>query len=280
MSDPITAVSTTGGEIDLLIWAMLAASGAVMLLVFGLMLYFIIRYRADSPIDRGHPAEEKSWRLEIGWTSATLLVFFGLFVWGAKLYARIYIAPPDSYKIRVIGKQWMWKLEYPEGQREINSLHVPVGRAIQLIMTSEDVIHDFAVPALRIKQDVVPGRYQSAWFEATTPGVYHLFCTQFCGTEHASMGGRVTVMSEADFAAWLSNQDSAGSLVTEGKQLYISRGCDGCHEGRGTVKAPSLKGIGDRMDETRLRAAILHPFTSRPSEDELAELVAYLEEGR
>lgn len=280
MSDPITAVSTTGGEIDLLIWAMLAASCAVMLLVFGLMLLFIIRYRAGSPIDRGHPAEEKSWRLEIGWTAATLAVFFGLFLWGAKLYARIYTAPADSYKIRVVGKQWMWKLEYPEGQREINSLHVPVGRAIQLIMTSEDVIHDFAVPALRIKQDVVPGRYQSLWFEATTPGIYHLFCTQFCGTEHASMGGSVTVMTEAEFSDWLSHQDSAGSLATEGKQLFVSLGCAGCHEGRGTTQAPRLDGLAARMDETRLRAAIIHPFTSRPSEDQLLKLIAYLKEER
>jgi len=278
MSDPAIAVSTTGGEIDRLMGAMMAVSFAVLLLVFGLMFLFIVRYRAGSPIDRGHPAEGKSWRLEIGWTTVTLAIFFGLFLWGAKLYARIYLAPSDSYKIHVVGKQWMWKLEYPEGQHEINSLHVPVGRAIQLIMTSEDVIHDFAVPALRIKQDVVPGRYQSVWFEATRPGVYHLYCTQFCGTDHAAMGGSVTVMSEADFAVWLSAQDNTVTLASQGKALFISKGCDGCHEGRGSVKAPRLNGL--RLDETALWAAMRHPFMGPLSNDELVKLVAFLEEGR
>ena len=202
----MNAASAHGAEIDRLIWALLSVSAAVLLLVFGLMLIFIIRYRASSPIDRGHPAEERSWRIEIGWTTATLAIFFGLFLWGAALYARIYQPPPDAFKIYVVGKQWMWKVEYPDGQREINSLHVPIGRPVQLILTSEDVIHDFAVPALRIKQDVVPGRYETLWFEATLPGNYHLFCTQFCGTDHAAMGGSVTVMDEASFASWLGAQ--------------------------------------------------------------------------
>src|SRR5262249_45269501 len=127
-------------------------------------------------------------------------------------------------------------------------------------------------------QDVVPGRYQSSWFEATRPGVYHLYCTQFCGTDHASMGGSVTVMSEADFAGWLADQDSAGSLASQGKALYVSRGCSGCHEGRGTTKAPPLKDLA--LSETDLRAAIQHPFLGRLDQDELTQLVAYLREAR
>ena len=302
MSDPLFAASATGMEIDHLIWALLAVSAGMLALVFGLMLLFVIRYRASSPVDRGHPAEEKSWRIEIGWTAATLAAFFGLFLWGDLLYERLYLPPADAFKVFVVGKQWMWKLEYPGGQREINSLHVPAGRPVELILTSEDVIHDFSVPALRVKQDVVPGRYESVWFEATRPGTYHLFCTQFCGTDHAAMGGTVTVLSEADFTQWLGRQDSDGTLAAAGRELFLSRGCDGCHGGRGTVRAPALEGLfggpvtladgGTAVaDEAYLRDAILRPdrlrvagypavmpsFAGRLDEDELLKLVAYIE---
>jgi len=219
LSDPhFTAASTIGSEIDILFWALVLVSAAVLILVFGLMLIFVIRYRAASPVDRGAPAEGKSWRVEVAWTTATLAAFFLLFLWGAHLYVRLYRPPADAFKIYVVGKQWMWKLEYPGGQREINALHVPAGRPVQLLMISEDVIHDFSVPALRLKQDVLPGRYQTLWFEATRPGDYHLFCTQFCGTGHAEMGGSVTVMSEPDFALWLDRQAVGGSLAARAGQ--------------------------------------------------------------
>lgn len=297
---PFTAVSTSGIEIDHLLWALLATSLAILALVVGLLLLYAIRYRAASPVDRGG-AEEKSWVIEIGWTAATLAVFFGLFLWGADLYVRLYGVPDNAFRIYVVGKQWMWKLEYPDGQREINSLHVPLGRPIQLIMTSEDVIHDFSVPALRIKHDVLPGRYDTIWFQATKSGTYYLFCTQFCGTDHASMAGSVTVMSEPDFTRWLAGQDSEGTLAAQGQALFIRDGCDGCHSGRSTVRAPSLAGLSGspvpladgrvvKADDAYIRDSILYPkrqvvagfpavmpsFAGQIGEEDLLKLVAYI----
>jgi len=281
---PYTAASTTGAETDYLLWAMLAASFAVMALVLGLLLIYAIRYREASRADRSNP-EGKSWVLEIGWTSATLVVFFGLFLWGADLYVRLDRVPDDALPIYVVGKQWMWKIEHPDGQREINALHVPLGRPVELIMTSEDVIHDFAIPALRIKHDVLPGRYDTMWFQATEAGEYHLFCTQFCGTDHAAMGGMVTVMSEADYTAWLSSQQTDGSLASLGRAVYLKNGCDGCHDGRGTSGAPPLASVAG-IPESSLRDAILHPerkgevrmpsFSGRIGEDDLFKLMAYI----
>jgi cytochrome c oxidase subunit 2 len=297
---PYRAASTAGVETDHLLWAMLAVSLAIMLLVVGLMLLYAIRYRAASHADRSHP-EEKSWVIEIGWTAATLAVFFGLFLWGADLYVRLNGVPEHALPIYVVGKQWMWKVEHPDGQREINALHVPLGRPIELIMTSEDVIHDFSVPALRIKHDVLPGRYDTLWFQATEAGDYHLFCTQFCGTDHAAMGGTVTVMTEPDYDSWLAAQQSEGTLAAQGREVFIRDGCDGCHGGRSTVRAPSLAGLfGNpvplsdgrvvRADEAYLRDSILYPgrdivagfanqmpsFAGHISEEDLVKLVAYI----
>jgi cytochrome c oxidase subunit 2 len=281
---PLNAVSTSGIEIDHLLWALLAASAAIMGLVVGLLVLYAIRYRVASPLDRGG-AEEKSWVIELGWTGATLVVFFGLFLWGADLYVRLYGVPDNAYKIYVVGKQWMWKLEYPDGQREINSLHVPIGRPIQLIMTSEDVIHDFSVPALRLKHDVLPGRYDTMWFQATEAGSYHLFCTQFCGTDHASMTGTVTVMSEPDFTQWLAEQENPGSMAELGHTIYLQKGCDGCHGGRGTAGAPPMARVSG-VDRDSLHESILHPerrgakgmpsFAGQIGEEDLLRLIAYI----
>ena len=177
--------TTSAPEIDYLIIALLLISCAVLALVFGLMLLYMFKYRAGSSIDRGAIAE-KTWRLETGWTVATLLIFFGLFVWGADLYVRLFQPPADAMKIYVIGKQWMWKVEHPGGQREIDALHVPVGRPIELVMTSEDVIHDFSVPAFRIKHDVLPGRYETLWFQADRAG--HLSPVLHPALRHRSLG--------------------------------------------------------------------------------------------
>ena len=281
---PFTAASATGAETDHLLWALLAASLAVLLLVCGLMLLYAIRYRAASPADRGNP-EGKSWVVEIAWTSATLAVFFALFLWGAGLYIRLDGVPEGALPIYVVGKQWMWKAEYPDGQREINGLHVPAGHPVELIMTSEDVIHDLSIPALRIKHDVLPGRYDTLWFQAAEPGSYHLFCTQFCGTDHAAMGGVVTVMSEADYAGWLASQPSEGSLPALGRAVYLGHGCGGCHDGRGTGGGRSLAVVAG-AGEAWLRDAILHPeragasrmpsFAGQIGEEDLAKLVAYI----
>ncbi len=174
---------------------------------------------------------KKTWRLESGWTAATLVAFFGLFVWGASLYVRLEQPPlgTDAMRISVIGKQWMWKVEYPGGQHEINALHVPTGRTVQLVLTSEDVIHDAAIPAFRIRHDVLPGRYESIWFKATETGTYNLFCDQLCGTDHAAMIGTVTVMTPGDYTRWLAANAAPEGLAEQGKKLFVSYGCSGCH---------------------------------------------------
>jgi cytochrome c oxidase subunit II len=243
----IPAASAEASESDWLLAALLGASLLVLLLVFGLMLLYVIRYRHDSTLDRGKVAS-KTFGIEIGWTAATLVVFFGLFIWGANLFARIYQPHANALTISVIGKQWMWKIEYPGGQHEINALHIPVNRDVQLLLTSEDVIHDFGLPGFRLKRDVLPGRYEALWLRADRLGSYHIFCDQFCGTDHASMIGTLTVMSGPDYQHWLEQNGTSTSLVAEGHELFIRYGCDGCHQnglsgGGGAVRAPSLNGL-------------------------------------
>jgi cytochrome c oxidase subunit II len=300
--------STGAPEMDYLILALVLISCAVLALVFGLMLLYMFKYRAGSKVDRGSLAE-KTWRLEVGWTTATLLAFFGLFVWGADLYVRLFQPPAGAMKIYVVGKQWMWKVEYPGGQREINSLHVPVGRPVQLVMTSEDVIHDFSVPAFRIKHDVLPDRYETLWFQAERPGTYHLFCTQFCGTGHAQMTGKIVVMPTPEFAQWLERNGADETLAAAGRALFMRYGCSGCHGGNGvggaqagsTVRAPSLSGIyGSPVtladgrvviaDDRYIRDCILLPntvrvasyppkmpsFAGQMSEEDLLKIIAYI----
>jgi cytochrome c oxidase subunit 2 len=238
----------------------------------------------------------------VSWTAATLLVFVGLAVWGGSLYVHLYNPPRDALQIFVVGKQWMWKAQHPGGQREINALHVPVGQDIRLVMASQDVIHSFYIPALRIKQDVVPGRYETMWFRADRVGRYHLFCAEYCGTDHAKMGGWVTVMSPRDFSDWLRMQGGQQSLAAQGRQLFHRYGCSGCHDPGGTVRAPNLNGVfGSPVplsdgsvviaDERYVRDSILDPkgqvaagyapvmptFKGQIGEDDLAKLVAYIE---
>ncbi len=297
--------SGQASETDWLIASLLGISLLVLALVLGLMLVYVIRYRHDSPVDRGSLAQ-KSWRFEVAWTSATLVAFFGLFVWGANLFVRISSPHPDPLTINVIGKQWMWKVEYPGGQREINALHIPTGRNVQLLLTSEDVIHDFGLPAFRLKRDVLPGREEPLWLNATRPGTYRLFCDQFCGTDHASMIGTVTVMTPPDYQQWLERNDTTTGLVAGGHALFIRYGCDGCHQnglsgGGGTVRAPSLNGLylspvpladGTTIiaDDRYIHDSIVYPkeqivasyepvmpsFNSVIGEDDLVRIIAYI----
>jgi cytochrome c oxidase subunit 2 len=304
----LAQATTSAAEVDYLILALLLTSCAILALVFGLILLYMIKYRAGSDIDRGVLAE-KTWRLETAWTVATLLIFFGLFVWGADLYVRLFQPPSDALKIYVIGKQWMWKIEHQGGQREINALHLPVGRPIQLVMTSEDVIHDFAIPAFRIKHDVLPGRYETLWFEVNEPGTYHLFCTQLCGTGHAEMFGDVVAMSAPDYQNWLEQNAAEETLAKAGATLFMRYGCSGCHGGNGvggsqsesTVPTPSLAGLyGSPVtlidgsiitaDDLYIRDCILLPDTRRVagypplmpsfagqiSEEDLLKTIAYI----
>jgi cytochrome c oxidase subunit 2 len=300
--------STSAAESDYLMLALLLSAIAILALVFGLIFLYVFKYGAGSGIDRGK-VMKKTWRLETAWTIATLLVFFGLFIWGADLYVRLFRPPANALKVYVVGKQWMWKVEHEGGQREINALHVPTGRPVQLVMTSEDVIHDFSVPAFRIKHDVLPGRYETLWFEATNPGHYHLFCTQLCGTGHAQMIGEVVVMPKPDYENWLALNGTIGTLAEQGKILFMRNGCSGCHGGTGaggrqsvsTVPAPPLAGLygspvtlndGEVVtaDDAYIRDCILVPekrrvasyppimpsFSGILSEDEVLKLVAYI----
>lgn len=196
------AASAHARETDALLIAMVVVGAAVLALVFGLIWVYGIRYRAGRP-PAPTPAAGKSWHVEVAWTAATLAAFVGLFLWGADLFVRLARPPADALVVRVTARQWMWRIEHPDGQREIDELHVPVGRPVALAMVSEDVIHSFFVPALRIKADVVPGRVITLWFLADRTGSFPLFCAEYCGTDHAAMGGRVVVMAEDHYAAWL-----------------------------------------------------------------------------
>jgi cytochrome c oxidase subunit 2 len=195
----------------------------------------------------------------------------------------------------------MWKIQHPEGNREINELHVPLGRIVKLTMTSQDVIHSFFLPAFRVKQDVVPGRYTTEWFKASRLGTYHLFCSEFCGTQHSAMGGRIIVMDPAAYEEWLVRGQPGSTLVQSGERLFRELGCSGCHVGPSIVRAPPLEGLFGMpvpldngqvviADEAYLRDSILFPakqivggytndmpsFQGRVSEEELLQLIAYI----
>ena len=297
---PPTA-SGYASQINVLFGALLIVGALTAGLVFFLMLFFANKYRHGSNADRSGTTK-KTWRFEVSWTAATLLIFVGLAVWGADIYLHLYNPPANAVQIFVVGKQWMWKAQHPGGQREINALHVPVGQPIRLVLASQDVIHSFFIPALRIKQDVVPGRYETMWFRADKVGRYHLFCAEYCGTDHAHMGGWITVMEPRDFGRWLQAQGGEETLAAQGKDLFRRYGCSGCHEAGGTVRAPRLEGVfGSPVplsdgsvviaDERYVRDSILDPkaqvaagyapvmptFAGQIGEDDLAKLVAYVE---
>ncbi len=296
---PATA-SAHAGEMNWLFAALVATSVFILLLVFGLMIAFCVRYRKGSSAERGNRMR-KTWRVEVAWTAATFVLFLGLYAWGANLYIALHHPPADATDIYVVGKQWMWKVEHPGGQKEIDALHVPVGRPVRLVLSSEDVIHDFAIPAFRIRQDAVPGRYEVLWFIPTEVGEYHLFCAEFCGTEHSHMGGTVTVMETGDFQRWLDGQGSGETLAQEGAALFRQYGCSGCHGAASTVHAPPLEGLFGRpvplasggtviADDRYIRDSILMPkaqvaagypavmpsFAGQIGEDDLLKLVAYI----
>jgi len=287
--------------VDLLFIGLLASGGLVLLLLFALLLRFAIHYRAgNTDADRDHRIK-KSWTWEVSWTAATLLAFLGLFVWGAQLYLNLQDAPKDALPVYVVAKQWMWKVQHLGGQREINELHMPLGSAVRLIMSSQDVIHSFFIPAFRIKRDVVPGATQTSWFRPRKPGVFHLFCAEYCGTDHSRMTGRIVVMEPAGFEQWLSRQDVTGTLAAQGGRLFRQFGCGGCHSSGATVRAPTLAGLYGKAvslsdgsmeiaDERFIRDAILKPrgkiaagyeplmpsYEGKMSEDELVQITAYI----
>jgi cytochrome c oxidase subunit 2 len=293
-------VSPHSGDVDLLFTGLLLASSLVLGLLFFLLALFCVRYRAGNPVDRGDRVA-KSWHWEVAWTAASLFAFLGLFVWGASLFIDIYRAHADELSIFVVAKQWMWKVQHSGGQAEINALHIPVHRPVRLIMASQDVIHSFFIPALRLKHDVVPGRYQDLEIEVDKPGHYHLFCAEYCGTEHSGMTGEIVAMQAADYAAWLSQQAPSSSMAQQGGALFRELGCSGCHGLGSKVHAPPLDGLYGRpvplsdgtfvtADDKYLRDSILLPrsqivagydpampsFEGKVSEDQLLQLVVYI----
>jgi cytochrome c oxidase subunit 2 len=291
--------STIAPWADALYFFLLLITIVGLTLVGTLVFGFAIRYRKErNPVAT---QIEGSTLLEATWTIIPLALFLICFVWGALLYFRIYNPPPNAMNIYVVGKQWMWKAEHPGGQHEINSLHVPVGQPIQLTMISQDVFHSFSIPDFRIKREVIPGRYSTVWFNATTPGTYHIFCTQYCGTKHSGMIGEVTVLSPEDYKKWTEGSTSGMSLAQNGERLFASMGCNACHSGNAAARGPSLAGVyGSKLtltngsqvlvNEAYLRDAILNPsqhitagyapimptYQGQISEEGLIDLVEYL----
>jgi cytochrome c oxidase subunit 2 len=291
--------STIAPYMDALYFFLLLITVIGMTLVLILLVVFSLKYRRTV-----HPVAtqiEGSTLLEATWTIIPLALFLVCFVWGALLYFRIYNPPANSMNIYVVGKQWMWKAEHPGGQHEINSLHVPTGRPVQLTMISQDVFHSYSIPAFRVKREVIPGRYTTVWFNATEPGTYHLFCTQYCGTQHSGMIGEVTAMTPADYEKWAQQSTSGMSLAQNGERLFASMGCNACHSGTAAARGPNLAGVfGSKLtlasggqvlvNEAYLRDAILNPsqhvtagfapimptYQGQISEDGLIDIVEYI----
>ncbi len=296
--------STVAGKVDELYIFLVVIAIFFSVLIAGLEIFFAIKYRRRSP-DEFPPASVPSLKLEITWTVIPFIIAMVIYVWGAKLYFDIYRNPSDAIDVYVMAKQWMWRFQHPDGKREINELHVPLGRRVKLTMSSEDVIHSFYVPAFRVKADVVPGknRYTTAWFEATKPGRYHLFCAEYCGTSHSGMIGWVDVMEPAEYQAWLGGGTETGSLAANGERLFQQMACVTCHRSDGTGRGPKLEGLfGGKVmldndqtvafDESYLRESILNPqakiaagykrpsemptFDTLVSEEQLLQLIAYI----
>jgi cytochrome c oxidase subunit 2 len=292
--------STIAGRSDLLFTVMLILCGSVALAITGCLVWFCIRYRKGSSAERSRPPSNAR-TLELAWMITPLLIFLAIFAWAASTFVDLHRSPVDALPVYVVGKQWMWTLQHRNGRREINELHVPLGQPVRLVMTSQDVIHSFFVPAFRLKQDVVPGRYTSLSFTATRLGDFHLFCSEYCGTEHPLMLGRVVVMAPAAFAQWLGSGPGVPGLAQQGFALFRERGCSGCHAAGSTVHAPLLDGLlGSTVhlqdgrtivaDENYVRDSILAPdkdvvagfapvmpsFAGQLSEEQIEALIAYL----
>jgi cytochrome c oxidase subunit 2 len=286
-------------EVDLLYFFLIALTVFFTVAIAVAALVFLLKYRRRRE-DEVPEQIEGALKLEVAWTVIPFLISMFIFAWGAKLYYQMYTPPAEALEIFVTGKQWMWRAQHPDGQREINELHVPVGRAVKLIMTSEDVLHDFSIPDFRVKQDVIPGRYTYLWFEATQPGTYHLFCAEYCGTGHSRMIGQVTVLEPAEYERWLAG-NADRSLALQGRQLFQKLQCVTCHSAEAGGRAPVLEGLygregelegGKRVpaDESYLRESILYPdakvaagyrpimpsFKGQVDEDDLVRLVAFL----
>jgi cytochrome c oxidase subunit 2 len=296
---PVQA-STLAPEVDHLLYFLLAITVFFTLLIFGAIFYFAIRYRRRSERELPH-VQHTGYTLEILWSVIPFGLTMVMFTWGASIFFTASKPPNDAIQIYAVGKQWMWKLEHLEGQREINELHIPVGTPVRLTMASEDVIHSFFVPAFRTKQDVVPGRYTTTWFTPTKAGKYHLFCAEYCGTNHSAMIGWVYAMEPKDYQNWLSGGASEGSLAENGKKLFEQLACSNCHKEDNSGRGPNLVGVFGKQvqlsgggtvkaDEAYIRESILQPqakvvsgfepvmptFQGLVSEEQIVQLIEYV----
>jgi cytochrome c oxidase subunit II len=295
------SASTYSGDVDALYFYISGVTVFFTLLISFVIIFFVIKYRRRNPFEIPRPIEG-SMKLETLWSVIPLLIAMSIFFWGAKIYFNQYRPPKNAIEVYVVGKQWMWKFQHATGQREINELHIPVGRKVKLIMATEDVIHDVFVPAFRIKVDVVPGRYTTEWFEATKPGRYHFFCAEYCGMNHSGMGGYVVVMEPTEFENWLSGNANQMSAAAAGQQMFESLGCASCHGANAEGgRGPALLGVygnnvvlnngqSVKADEAYIRESILNPqakivngfgpimpsFQGQLSEEQLLQLVAYV----
>ena len=294
------AASTMASRVDALYFFLIGITAFFSLLIAGLIVVYAIRFRRRSP-DAIGARIHGGLMLEITWTVIPFLITMVIFVWGARVFFAMSRPPDETLNIYAVGKQWMWKFQHLDGQREINELHVPVGRPVKMIMTSEDVIHDLFVPAFRVKADVIPGRYSSIWFEPTKAGTYHLFCAEYCGTKHSGMTGQVIVMEPDEYQKWLSGGQGEGSLASAGQKLFADLACNTCHRPDAQGRGPVLNGLfgktvdlqsGNRIvvDEAYIRESILTPatkitagfqpimptFQGLVSEEGLLELIEYV----
>jgi cytochrome c oxidase subunit 2 len=294
------SASELARDVDRIYFAYLGIATFFSLLIAGLVIYFVVRYRRRSEDETGKREKAGIW-LEITWSVIPLVILMTMFVWGTSIFFRARRPPSDAIEYWATAKQWMWKFQHPEGIREINELHVPVGQPIKLTMTSEDVIHSFYVPAFRSKMDVLPGRYTTFWFEADTAGTYHLFCNEYCGAEHSLMIGKVIAMEPADYEAWLGGESVDASLVPSGEEIFAAQACNTCHKPDSAALGPILNGIFGHdqaleggtsvvVDENYLRESILNPqakiakgyqgvmptYQGKLSEEELVELILYI----
>ena len=292
--------STIANEVDALYFFLIGLSVVMSILIATLVVSFAIKFRRRHRDEVGAQVHG-GMALELAWTIVPFLITLVVFFWGAKIYFVMASPPPETLNIYVVGKQWMWKVQHLTGQREINQLHVPVGRPVKLIMTSEDVIHNFSIPAMRVKADVIPGRFVEIWFEPTRPGTYQIFCAEYCGTQHSRMTGQVEVMEANAYQTWLSGGAAEGSLASTGERLFADLACNTCHRPDSRGRGPVLQNLYSHpvqlhdgtvvtADENYLRESILTPgakvtagfqpvmpaFQGLVSEEQLLALIEYV----
>jgi cytochrome c oxidase subunit 2 len=261
--------STLAARVDNLYLFIVAVTAFFAVLVTVFVIVFAVKYRTDDPLAVGARIHG-SIPLELAWSIIPFIISLVIFGWAADVFFDLQRPPDQALEIYATGKRWMWKFQHIDGQNEINELHVPLGRAVKVTFTSEDVLHSLFFPAFRTKADAIPGRYSSVWFSATKLGEFHIFCAEYCGTRHSGMVGKVVVMEPAAYQAWLTGGVVGGSLSKRGEQLFSDLSCNTCHRNDGSGRGPSLvnkfgqpqklvDGTSVTMDEAYVRESILTP---------------------